>query len=284
MAFFNRKSLAGLAALSLGSLALLSTPAQAQTTFDVIGPHEYELPTDYEPFNAFVQYSYVQDNDKARDGDGNKVDGSGTQQIVGLTKYVRFWTPSFNRRIGLAYEVIVPEIGVRDSANRSFAGGLGDPITGFAIWYNPTQGSTLGFQSFVQIPVGSSEVSDQTWKNLSSILWHMPFGSKLSWTGDAGVVYQSTHTTTGLQPGMAFHTNNRFGYRALQWLEPFVGVDYQSVKANDGVPKAYTFDGGAGLMFHMFDNQSLTFRYSTSFEGENYSQNNSFNVKYAYVW
>lgn len=284
MAFFNFKSCTGLASLGLGCFVLLPAPALAQTTFDVIGPHEYELPTDYEPFNAFVQYAYVQDNDKVRDGDGDKVDGSGTQQIVGLSKYVRFWTPSFNRKIGMAYEVIVPEIGVRDSANNRHSGGLGDPITGFAIWYNPTKGSTLGFQSFIQIPVGSSDVSDQTWKNLSSLLWHVPFSSKLSWSGDGGTVYQSTNTSTGLKPGLSFHTNNRIGYRALHWLEPFIGLDYQNTKAKDGVPKAYTFDGGAGLMFHMFDNQSLTFRYSTSLEGENYSQNNSFNVKYAYVW
>ena len=43
-------------------LSGLSGLAQAQTTFDVIGPHEYELPVGFEPFNVFVQYAYVQRN------------------------------------------------------------------------------------------------------------------------------------------------------------------------------------------------------------------------------
>lgn len=273
--------------LSLKLLAtaafLLSPTVHAQTTFDAIGPHEYELPTDFKPFNVFVQYATVQDNDKARDDDGDKVDGSGTQQIVGISKYVRFWTPSFNNKIGLAYEVLVPEIGVRDSANKNYVGGVGDPLTGFAIWYNPTKGSTFGFQSFLQIPVGDSDVSDQNWKNISSFLWYLPAG-KFGWTGDAGTVYQSEKTESGFKPGLSMNTNNRFGYRLTQWLEPFVGLDYETTKAHDGAPKSWAFDGGLGLMFHMFDNQSIALRYSTGLDGENHAQNDSFNVKYVYVW
>jgi len=53
----------------------------AGTTFDVIGPGEYDLPVDFDPFNVFVQYATVQDNDKVRDADGDKVDGDGSQQI-----------------------------------------------------------------------------------------------------------------------------------------------------------------------------------------------------------
>ena len=45
-------------------LSGLSGLAQAQTTFDVIGPHEYELPVGFEPFNVFVQYAYVQRNNR----------------------------------------------------------------------------------------------------------------------------------------------------------------------------------------------------------------------------
>jgi len=262
---------------------LLAPAAQAQTTFDVIGPHEYELPVDFKPFNVFVQYATVQDNDKFRDGDGDQVDGSGTQSIVGLSKYVRFWTPGFSNKIGLAYEVIVPEVGVRDSGNSGYAGGLGDPLTGFAIWYKPSEGSVFGFQSFLQIPVGASDVSDTNWKNLSSLLWYVSLPAKIGWTGDAGTVYQSERTN-GFKPGLTLHTNNRIGLRVAQWLEPFIGLDYETTEANDGAPKSHAFDGGLGLMFHTFANQSIAFRWSTTLEGENHSDNNSLNIKYAYVW
>ena len=196
---------------------------------------------------------------------------------------MRFWTPSFAPKIGLAYEVIVPEVGIRDKANGAYNGGVGDPLTGFAIWYKPTEGSTLGFQSFLQIPVGANGASDTNWKNLSSLLWYVSLPGKIGGTGDAGTVYQSERTS-GFKPGLSIHTNNRIGLRVSSWLEPFIALDYETTKANDGAPKSWTFDGGAGLMFHMFDNQSIAVRYSTSFEGENHSQNNSMVVKYAYVW
>ena len=176
-----------LLAIYLTALAgCFSSQAVAQTTFDVIGPGEYNLPVDFEPFNVFVQYATVQDNDKVRDADGDKVDGPGTQTLVGLSKYVRFWSPEGNRSIGLAYEIIVPEIGVRDTDSGAYSGGLGDPLTGFAVWYKPSDGSTFGLQSFMQIPVGTSAVSDTNWKNLTSFLWNWRIG-KLQIDGDAGV-------------------------------------------------------------------------------------------------
>ena len=91
------------AALLLTLGAGLTLPAAAQTTFDVIGPHEYDLPVDFQPFNVFVQYAYMQRNNRSFDGSGNRVKGSGSDALVGLSKYVRFWTPDFNRKIGLAW-------------------------------------------------------------------------------------------------------------------------------------------------------------------------------------
>ncbi|HIE72621.1 MAG TPA: hypothetical protein EYP98_22045, partial [Planctomycetes bacterium] len=71
----------------------VASPAHAQIIFDVIGPHEYDLPVDFEPFNVFVQYGYVQNDSKFWDSNGNKVAGSGARRTVGLSKYVHFWTP-----------------------------------------------------------------------------------------------------------------------------------------------------------------------------------------------
>ncbi|MCZ4304853.1 transporter [Zoogloeaceae bacterium G21618-S1] len=264
-------------------LSGLSGVTQAQTTFDVIGPHEYELPVGFDPFNVFVQYAYVQRNNRTFNTDGDRVKGSGSTAIVGLSKYVRFWTPESNPNIGLAYEVIVPEISVRDHHANTQASGLGDPLTGFAIWYKPTPNSTLGFQSFIQIPAGSSDVSDTNWKNLSSVLWDVRFTDQLGWTGDAGFVFQG-EKTNGTRPGTSFHTNHRLGYRVSDLVEPFVAMDYERTAKTSTVAGSHVLDAGVGLMLHTFDNQSITVRYSKSVSGENHAANNSFNLKYAYVW
>jgi hypothetical protein len=269
-----------LSALFLGTLPGL---VQAQTTFDVIGPHEYDLPVDFEPFNVFVQYAYYQRNNKTFDTDGDRVDGPDTTALVGLSKYVRFWSPESNRKIGLAWEVIVPEISVRDDKANTQSSGLGDPMTGFAIWYKPAPNATLGFQSFLQIPAGSSDVSDTNWKNLSSVFWDWRFSGQFNWTGDAGFVFQSERNDD-TEPGTTFHTNHRFSHRSTELLEPFVALDYERRNGTSTVKGGHVVDAGLGVMLHTFDNQSISLRYSRSISGENHAANNSFNLKYAYVW
>lgn len=263
-----------------------SGTVQAQTTFDVIGPGEYELPVDFEPFNVFVQYATVQNNARAFDDSGDRVRGTGSKAITGISKYVRFWSPESNRDIGMAWEILIPEAGIR---NRSapegdrHISGIGDPITGFAIWYKPENNLTLGFQSFVQIPVGTDRISDTNWKNLSSFFWDWRIDEKFGWTGDVGIVWQSERDD-GIRPGLTWHHNHRFSYRANKRLEPFLAIDNEHTAGRGGIDDAWAIDGGAGLMIHMFDNQSITLRYSTSIDGRNHSVNDSFNLKYAYAW
>lgn len=274
------------AAIAAAVLFACAGAAQAQTTFDVIGPHEYELPVGFDPFNVFVQYVTVASNDRMFDNNGDRVRGPGSNSVVGLSKYVRFWTPASNPKIGVAWEVIVPAVGIRNSSapvGDRHISGIGDPMTGFAIWYKPQSNLTLGFQSFLQIPVGTDRVSDTNWKNLSSLFWDWRLGEKFGVTGDAGFVYQ-TERDSGFKPGLTWHTNNRFGYRATQRIEPFLALDYETTSGRNGAPDAWALDTGAGVMFHTFDNQSITVRYSTSLDGENHIANNSFNLKYAYVW
>lgn len=279
-------TLKGNALNSAVALALLfgfNGAVQAATTFDVIGPHEYDLPAGgFKPFNVFVQYAYVQHDNKAYDTDGDRVKGSGNTSTIGLSKYVRFWTSETIPELGLAYEVIVPEIGVRKS-DGGHASGIGDPLTGFAMWYKPTSTSTLGFQSFLQVPVGGNEVSDTNWKNLSSLLWDVRLTETLGWTADAGVVIQGAKDD-GTHPGTTYHTNNRFGYRATQLLEPFVGIDYEYSSSSSTVKKSKALDLSLGVQFHTFDNQRIAVRYAGSVYGENHSANNSVNIEYVYVW
>lgn len=268
--------------IAIAALSLSAAGAASAITFDVIGPGEYDLPVDFAPFIVFVQYATVQDNEKVRDARGKKVDGDGSQQIVGLSKYVRFWSPEWNRRIGLAYEIIVPEIGVRNEGSGRYAGGLGDPLTGFAAWYRPTDSSTFGIQSFLVVPVGNDSVSDTNWKNLTSLLWNWK-GGNWQVTGNGGFVWQGERTN-GVTPALNWHTNNRFGYRLHQYLEPFIGLDYEYAGAKDGAPKSWAFDVGGGVVLHTFKNQSIALRYSTTVDGESHAQNDSFNLKYVYVW
>ncbi|AYH45368.1 transporter [Azoarcus sp. DN11] len=271
---------------SLGGTA----PAQAQVTLDVIGPHEYDLPVDFKPFNVFVQYATFQDGDRLWDRDGDRRHTSSTRTIVGLSKYVRFWTPESNPKIGLAYEIIVPEVGVRNSDARTSASGIGDPITGLALWYKPTPNSTLGFQSFMQVPVGDGDIGGgDVWKNLSSLFWDVQFG-KLTYTADAGFVFSGESTAADASPGTLFHTNHRLGYQLNDAIEPFIALDYERQQGWKNratglkVPEGHETTAGIGVMFKCYGNQSITVRYSRGIDGESHGATDSLNLKYAYVW
>ncbi|WP_411887617.1 transporter [Hydrocarboniphaga effusa] len=272
------------AASVLAMFGLTTQPAQAQVTLDVIGPHEYELPVGFKPFNVFVQYAAFNDSDKAYDDGGHKVDVGNTQTLVGLSKYVRFWTPESHPGIGVAYEIIVPEISVRSTdGSGGYVGGIGDPLTGPAVWFKPADGVTLGLQSFFQIPIGATDVSDRNWKNLSSLFWDWRATDSLGITGNLGVVWQGENAA-GFTPGLTYHMNHRLGFRLGKLVEPFLGADAETTEAHDGAPKAWAVDGGIGVMLHTFANQSITLRYSSTFDARNHADNDSVNVKYAYVW
>lgn len=284
----------GAAALGVAfAAALVSTHAAAQVTFDVIGPHEYDLPVGYQPWNVFVQYVTIQDNDRAFDDGGDRVhlDRDSTS-VVGLSKWVHFFTVDSLPNVGMGFEVIQPEVSTRldatDVSNAKTSSGFGDTLIGYAIWYKPTEGSTLGLQTFLQMPIGGDEVSDTNWKNLTSLLWYVPFGHGFGWTGDAGFVFQSPRDD-GVHPGTTVHTNNRIGYKATDLLEPFLAVDYEhtgkgSIRGGGDTAESHVLDLGAGVMFNLYKNQSLALRYSHSIEGENHGSNNSINIKYVYVF
>lgn len=292
--FTHRHGCGAALALAVAAIAIAPRFAAAQVTFDVIGPHEYDLPVGYQPWNVFVQYVTVQDNNRAFDtsGDRLKLDPE-SRSVVGLSKWVHFFTVDSLPDVGMGFEVIQPEVSVRTDAtatvNAHTNSGFGDTLIGYAIWYKPTSGSTLGLQTFLQMPIGSNDVSDTNWKNLTSVLWYVPFGGgRWGWTGDAGFVFQSPRDD-GVHPGVTFHTNNRLGYKATDLLEPFVALDYEhtgegSQRGGGDTPSAHVLDLGAGVMFNLYKNQSLALRYSHSTDGENHSSNNSINVKYVYVF
>lgn len=276
-------------AAALGALAC-GTAAQAQVTLDVIGPHEYDLPVGFKPFNVFVQYGTIQNGNKLWNGNGDRRSANKTDTLVGLSKFVHFWSLESNPNIGMAYEVIVPEVGIRDRTAHSSASGIGDPITGPAIWYKPSANSTLGFQTFLQVPVGNKEVGGgDVWKNLSSLFWDVQLG-KLSYTADAGFIFFGKSTAADARPGTLFHTNHRLGYAINDVIEPFVALDYERQKqwTNNvtglASPSADETTAGVGVMLKYYGNQSLTVRYSAGIDGKNHGATNSLNLKYVYSW
>lgn len=279
-----------LAHLAVAGFLGASLPAAAQVTFDVIGPHEYDLPVDFKPFNVFVQYADFQRTTEVWNSGGDKKNSPDTDLTVGLSKYVRFWTPESNRNIGLAYEIIVPVVGIRNDSTNSSTSGIGDPLTGPAVWYKPTPNSTLGFQTFMQVPVGDSDVGGgQGWKNYSSFFWDIEMGA-LTYTADAGFVFFGENTDADATPGTIFHTNQRLGYAINDVVTPFIALDYESQNswknkaANVKNPSNHELTAGVGVMFSYYGNQSLTVRYSGGVDGENRSATNGLYLKYAYSW
>lgn len=287
----RRVSRRALPLATLCAALAVALPAQAQVTLDVIGPHDYDLPVGFKPFNVFVQYATFQNGARVWDGSGDdRRAAAKTKTIVGLSKYVRFWSPESNPDIGLAYEVILPEVGVSNDATNSSNSGLGDPLTGPAIWYKPTPNSTLGFQTFFQIPVGNKDVGGgDVWKNLSSLFWDVQF-ERFSYTADAGFVFFGESTAADARPATLFHTNHRLGYKLSDAVEPFIALDYERqgswTNRATGVKVAASREttAGIGVMFSYYGNQSITVRYSRGVSGEDHGLTDSFNLKYAYAW
>lgn len=286
----NMKKIRQTTLLKAGFLAaatFAATAASAQITRGFIGPHEYALPVKFEPFNIFVEYATVQKNSDAWNTTGDKVSGNGVRSIVALSKYVHLWTPESNPNIGLAWEVIVPKVGVRIPAsmgnNAKSVGGIADPITGFAAWYKPADNWTLGGDLFVQVPVGNSEVGGgDRWNLIGSAFWDGQFGA-VNYTGNLGFNVPGS-PTVGLKPGKAYYTNHRLGYRVNDLVEPYVGLDYERQTAAPANLANHELGAAIGVMFHTYKNSHISVHYQKGLSGENRPVSNNLNIRFAYVF
>ena len=287
----RRRGLRALAAVGMG---LVAAPAlAANITFAVIGPHEYELPVNFDPFNVFVQYGLQNYASQAYDNSGGLVRGSKQSLFVGLSKYVYFWTFKELPGVGFAYEFITPTVGITGPGTGDGIRGIGDTLTGPAVWIKPTPNTTLGLQNFVQVPIGTYEVTNGYWANYASLFFDAQF-PWLSITGNAGAVTRSTqylHGAPGATPGTTWHANARFGWVNETMVEPFFAVDWQTQSSAyqnaDGLilaPNSHEVALGAGLMFKFSPKMSLTVRYSRSVDGKNVDITNAGYFKLAYVW
>lgn len=263
----------------------------ADITFAVIGPREYELPVNFKPFDVFVQYGMINNQASTFTNTGRTIDGPGGNLLVGLSKYVHFFTLDALPNVGLAYEVIIPT--VRIDVPGTHVGGIGDPLTGPAAWIKPTPESTLGVQSFMQFPVGTREVSNNYYANYSSVFFDYQWPA-VSFTGNIGGVFRTDSTTSGapdVSQGSTFHVNLRWGWKNSTSIEPFIAYDFQStgvsrfVNTNiTAIPANHETALGAGLMFTFSPTTSLTLRYSRGIDGRNVVRTDGGYLKFVYLW
>jgi hypothetical protein len=269
----------------IAAFCIAGAPAQAQIVRGFIGAHEYALPdpAGMKPWNVFVEYSTLQNTTKAWNSSGDKVGVGKTEVLVSLSKFVHFWEAFPG--VGVAMELIVPKVGIRDKAGHGAgdASGIADPIVGPAWWIKPAPNWTLGSDFFfVQIPVGDKAVSGRAWNVIGSVFWDGQF-DKLNWTGNLGTTLHGT-ASSGIKQGTQWYLNNRLGYRVSQLVEPYIGIDYEKQQAKDGAPNNHEWGAAAGVMFYALDKGHISVHYEKGFRGESRAQSNNLNLRFAYVF
>ncbi|WP_237442491.1 transporter [Saccharibacter sp. 17.LH.SD] len=280
-----------MAAIS-GSVFFCSAQA-SDISLAIIGPHEYDLPVDFKPFNVFVQYGDGNAAGSVYDSHGARRGHGGSHTWAGSSKYVHFRSFDAIPHVGFAFEVIQSESYVL--ANGKNYGGLGGATIGPAAWIKPTKNSTFGIQTFMITPRGTRDtLSSNYWSNLSSFMFDYEW-THFSFDGDLGAVVASTkhvRNQHSYKPGNVFFTNLRFGWKATRSLEPFLAFDWQnvgglydntlghSVKDSNSREAAL----GVGAMWTLNKHISLTARYSHSVEGRNTPETDAYYVKFVYLW
>lgn len=285
----------GMSAVLGAVMAIAAAPsAQAEDiTFAVIGPHEYELPVNFQPFNVFVQYGEFNGTSKQFDSSGHITNMPQQSLTEGLSKYVHFWTFAELPGIGFAYEVIVPEVSIGTSGGANISG-FGDTLTGPAVWFKPSADSTIGFQSFFTAPIGTSQVTNHYFSNYSSIFYDYQ-AKAFDITGNTGAVFRTDQRGDGLVSigeGTTFHTNLRVGLKTGTMIEPFAAIDFQTTSSSTvratGITVPYSNSSdlalGGGLVFTLDPKINVTLRYSRSVAGINTPLTNAGYLKFVYLF
>ncbi|MFT9460097.1 MAG: transporter [Acetobacter orientalis] len=274
-------------------LVYASSAHAADITLGIIGPHEYDLPVDFKPFNVLVQYGDGNAAGNSYNSTGQRQARGGSHTWAGMTKYVHFRSFEAIPHVGFAFELIQSES--YTLANGTDYGGLGPTIVGPAAWFKPNAHSTLGIQTFMQTPVGTRDAtSPNYWSNISSIIFDYEW-KHFSFDGDIGTVTGSTKHVKNQHsyaPGVVFYSNLRFSWKATSRIEPFLAFDWQNVNGTyDNTARQYMDNSssrevamGPGLMFTLSKSVSVTARYSHSLEGRNTPETNAYYMKFVYAW
>ena len=234
----ERRAVAPIVQATLAIAALAGSGAAEASGIPFAGnrPQSFEFPIDYtESYNSFGQFVQYNDDNRQFDSAGNKVAGSGGHTVVGLSSALHYWKFDALPSVGWVGSVTVPEVRVE---GRGFAvSGIGDPLVGGIAFIKPTPSSTLGVQTLVQVPVGASSVTTNTWSLWPSVFYNAWFNNRFNLDVLVGGVLRSTTHKTGandLDAGNTVHANVRLGmglepvlYTKPVYVIPFVGVDFQ---------------------------------------------------------
>ena len=280
------------------TVMFLSVPyAQASNVlFDVMAPHEYDCPVNYDDFNVYIEYMYYQMDNKAWNNNGDSVGATPhLEKAVALSKYVRFYSIKAIPNVGFAWEIVVPSVSVQGRGVS--VTGIGDPITPIlpVMWIKPTKNSTFGFQNLLQMPFGTKETTDGNWKNYNGLFGNAKFfDNKLVIDGHAGVMLQTKahkHGTPDVDPGTILHSGLRIGYEATKHLCPYFGWDWAttgSTKDDNGnkIPNSanYEHEVRGGLMVNITPKFNAAVAYSYGIAGKNTNRTNAINLKICYVF
>ncbi|MFC5698572.1 transporter [Pseudomonas sp. GCM10022186] len=299
----SRVTSSALGTLMLGAGLLSSWNAQASgIPFAGNRPQSFQFSSDFtEPYDSFGQYVQWNDDSKRFDDDGDKVDGSGTDTYVGLSSLLHYWKVDGLPNNGFIASITVPEVAVRGNGVR--VSGLGDPLVGGLVWYNPEPLRTLGAQAYVQVPVGADSVSSDTWSFWPSLFYNEWFG-KVNIDLLVGGILRGDGPH-GTEPGNTFHANLRLGYNVLDrptyQVTPFLSSDHQKTWGSDDrwgriIPDSESNETavGAGVLFQlkpgiqslyaqkMWDQVSL--HYSKGVHGRNTSVTDGLFLQLWHYW
>jgi len=270
-------------------------------------PQTWQFSSDFEgTYDSFGQNIEWNHDNRTFDSHGSQTAGPGTNTFVGLSTFIHYWKLPSLPHVGFNASITVPEI--RTQGSHFSASGIGDPLIGGLVWYNPAPATTLGFQAYAQVPIGQNSVSTNTWSFWPSVFYD-------DWYGHVNVdllvggILRGRTLRSGqddLSPGNTFHLNLRAGYSISPpdnpFAIPFIAFDYQTsggtfnqtARAAVGNSASRETTVGAGVLFQFKPNSlpflhqktydQLSIQYQHSVSGRNTTLTNGILLQAWHYW
>jgi hypothetical protein len=255
----------------------------------VIAPHEFDLPLNFTPITEFVEYGYVNDDNRVYTLDGRTTDGPGGASDVGIAKLA--YLAPLGDRFGYELEVLLPLI--RVTGRGSSALGAGDPIFAPVIWFKPTGNSTLGTDVLIQPAWGAERYTAHDLVVTPTLFYDVNW-RKFNLDGDVGVSLPDNHDReiAGIRsPANTLFANVRFAYTFSTHWSPFLSADWRATgqgrnASDQSVPDSRSRElaVGGGVMWQPRSATSLAVSYSRSVSGANVVQTNALYFRYVNSW
>jgi len=283
---FRRLALLFVAALvAVGFTAELEKAEAGLIPYSVIGTNEFNLPVQYEPFNAFLSYNVFRDEGKSWDGQS-----AARSTLLSVEKYARFFKIDALPKVGFLWEAVVGAGSATNKDNTSNTG-LIDAQTGFLAWIRPTDNLTTGLEYFVYLPFGSNELSGHSIDNSIAFTTNYKVG-QFTLDGDIGYKIKGDYKNNGVntEQGDTVFANLVLAYQFLKNIEPMLKVDFQATgSGRDKMTNIKTsgseeLAGGIGNHFILTEKLSGDIWYSHGLTGRNTTKTNSALMRIVYVF